>query len=390
MARTELVLPRPHSGQKVILDKARRFNVLSCGRRFGKTTLGGNLIADVAVIKRLPVGWFAPTYRLLEEAYRDHKRIYAPLITRSVATPYPRIELVTGGSIDYWTLDDPTTVARGRKYGRVIIDEAAMARHLEEAWTEAIRPTLTDYLGDAFFLSTPKGRNYFSLLYDMEKEDEEWISFRLPTTDNPFIDPSEVEAASKALPSIAYRQEFLAEFVDTAGARVSRDWLRTTHISEYGDTYMGVDLAISQKAEADYTATVVLTRLPDGSIYILDAQRIRAPFNQVLEHIKAVASVWTPKIIGIENIQYQASVIQELLRTTKLPVRGLRPDKDKVSRFLPLEARYEQGLVIHSPNLPGWFTDELLSFPIGRHDDAVDALSYAYNVLETRRGWTAV
>lgn len=390
MGRTELVLPRPHTGQKVILDEARRFNVLSCGRRFGKTTLGGNLIADVAIVKRLPVGWFAPTYRLLEEAYRDHKRIYAPLITRSVATPYPRIELVTGGSIDYWTLDDPTTVARGRKYGRIIVDEAAMARHLEEAWTEAIRPTLTDYLGDAFFLSTPKGRNYFSVLYDMEKEDEEWISFRLPTTDNPYINPEEVEAASKALPSIAYRQEYLAEFVDAAGARVSRDWIRTAHISEYGDTYMGVDLAISEKAEADYTATVVLSRLPDGSIYILDAQRIRAPFNQVLEHIKAVASVWTPKIIGIENVQYQASVIQELLRTTKLPVRGLRPDKDKVSRFLALEARYEQGLVIHSPNLPGWFTDELLSFPIGRHDDSVDALSYAYNVLETRRGWTAV
>jgi predicted phage terminase large subunit-like protein len=390
MARTELVLPRPHNGQAVILQEAKRFNVLSCGRRFGKTTLGGNLIADVAVIKRLPVGWFAPTYRLLEEAYRDHKRIYAPLITRSVSSPYPRIELITGGAIDYWTLEDPGTVARGRKYGRVIIDEAASARYLEEAWTEAIRPTLTDYLGDAYFLSTPKGRNYFSILYEMEKEDEDWRSFRLPTTDNPYIDPQEVEAASKALPSIAYRQEYLAEFVDAAGARVSRDWIRIVHISEYGDTYMGVDLAISQKAEADYTATVVLTRLPDGSIYILDAQRIRAPFNQVLEHIKAVASVWTPKIIGIENVQYQASVIQELLRTTKLPVRGLRPDKDKVSRFLPLEARYEQGLVLHSPKLPPWFTDELLSFPIGRHDDSVDALSYAYNVLETRRGWTAV
>lgn len=390
MARTELVLPRPHNGQAVILQEAKRFNVLSCGRRFGKTTLGGNLVADVAVVKRLPVGWFAPTYRLLEEAYRDHKRIYAPLVTRSVSSPYPRIELITGGAIDYWTLEDPGTVARGRKYGRVIIDEAASARYLEEAWTEAIRPTLTDYLGDAYFLSTPKGRNYFSVLYEMEKEDEDWRSFRLPTTDNPYIDPQEVEAASKALPSIAYRQEYLAEFVDAAGARVSRDWLRIAHISEYGDTYMGVDLAISQKAEADYTATVVLTRLPDGSIYVLDAQRIRAPFNQVLEHIKAVASVWHPKIIGIENVQYQASVIQELLRTTKLPVRGLRPDKDKVSRFLPLEARYEQGLVLHSPKLPPWFTDELLSFPIGKHDDSVDALSYAYNVLETRRGWTAV
>lgn len=67
-------------------------------------------------------------------------------------TPAPRIELITGAAIDYWTLDDPSTVARGRKYKRVIIDEAAMARHLEQAWTEAIRPTLTDYRGDAFFL----------------------------------------------------------------------------------------------------------------------------------------------------------------------------------------------------------------------------------------------
>jgi predicted phage terminase large subunit-like protein len=70
-----------------------------------------------------------------------------------------------------------------------------------------------------------------------------------------------------------------------------------------------------------------------------------------------------------------------LLRTTTLPVYGVRPDKDKMTRFLPLLARYEQGLVCHAPSLPGWFEEELLTFPIGDHDDGVDAAAHAFDAL---------
>jgi len=390
MPNIRLVLPRPHPAQEIILSEARRYNVVACGRRFGKTTLGGNLLADPVLSQGLPCGWFAPTYRLLEEAYNDHKRIYAPVIRRAVQTPAPRIELITGAAIDYWTLDDPATVARGRKYRRVIIDEAAMARHLEVAWTEAIRPTLTDYRGDAFFLSTPKGTNYFKFLYDMAALDPEYKSWQMPTTANPWIDPAEVLSAKESLPSIAYMQEYMAEFVDAAGARIKREWLRFGDPSENLPVYIGVDLAISTKTEADYTAAVVISRADDGTVYIRDVSRIRADFAGVLRFIEAMAAKWSPVLIGIEQVQYQAAVIQELLRRTRLPIRGIRPDRDKVTRFASLEARYEQGHVMHGAGLPLYFQDELLSFPVGKHDDLVDALGYAWQICGQRKSWTAL
>ena len=390
MPDIRLVLPRPHEAQQVILREAKRYNVLACGRRFGKTTLGGNLLSDPVLIDGLPCAWFAPTYRLLEEAYNDHKRIYAPVIRRAVQTPAPRIELITGAAIDYWTLDDPSTVARGRKYKRVIIDEAAMARHLEQAWTEAIRPTLTDYKGDAFFLSTPKGSNYFKSLHAMAGVDPDWMSWQMPTTANPWIDAAEVDKAGESLPSIAFRQEYLAEFVDAAGARIKREWLRYGDCPEGLPTYIGVDLAISTKSEADYTGVAVVSRGDDGTIYVRDINRTRADFASVLRFIEAMADKWKPTMIGIEQVQYQAAVVQELLRRTKLPIRGIRPDRDKVTRFAPLEARYEQSQVMHCQGLPAYFEDELLSFPVGRHDDVVDALAYAWQVIGQRKGWGAV
>jgi predicted phage terminase large subunit-like protein len=348
------------------------------------------LLSDPVLKDALPCAWFAPTYRLLEEAYNDHKRIYQPVIRRAVQTPAPRIELITGAAIDYWTLDDPSTVARGRKYKRVIIDEAAMARHLEQAWTEAIRPTLTDYKGDAFFLSTPKGSNYFKTLYGMAGQDDDWMAWQMPTTANPWIDPTEVDKAGESLPSIAFRQEYLAEFVDAAGARIKREWLRYGDCPEGLPTYIGVDLAISTKTESDYTAAVVVSRADDGTIYVRDTCRIRADFAGVLRFIEAMAEKWKPSMIGIEQVQYQAAVVQELLRRTKLPIRGIRPDRDKVTRFAPLEARYEQSQVMHCQGLPAYFEDELLSFPVGRHDDVVDALAYAWQVCGSKRSWGAV
>ena len=64
-----------------------------------------------------------------------------------------------------------------------------------------------------------------------------------------------------------------------------------------------------------------------------------------------------------------------------LNIRGIKPISDKVSRFAPLEARYELGQVYHVRGLPQAFEAELLSFPIGNHDDQVDALAYAWQAL---------
>ena len=374
-----------HEGQQKLVREAKRFNIACQGRRFGKSTLGlalawyGAPHCPGALRDGLDVGWFAPQYKLLDEVWRAAKSFLRPYIHRTDSQQH-RLELKTGGSLDFWTLENPDA-GRGRKYALVIIDEAAMARNLEEAWTAGIRPTLADLPGSAWFLSTPKGGNYFKTLFDRAADNPDWARWQMPTSSNPYIRAGEIEAMRLELPSLIYQQEVLAQFVDMAGATLKREWLKIGPAPAGLPVVLGVDLAISVKSDADYSAIVALSRDANGTIYVRDAQRLRAPFNQVLQFIQQMAAKWTPVSIAIEQVQYQAAVVQELLRTTALPVRGIKPDKDKLTRFLPLAARYEQGLVAHSPELPGWFEDELLSFPVGAHDDGCDALAYAWQAL---------
>lgn len=134
-------------------------------------------------------------------------------ITASKSEQEKRIELFGGGVIDFWSLEDYNTI-RGRKYKRAIVDEAAIVRELRKAWTEVIRPTLTDLKGDAWFLSTPKGKNnYFYDLSQNENIYPDWSFNQMPTTANPHIDPAEVEEARLQLDPLTFAQEYLASFV---------------------------------------------------------------------------------------------------------------------------------------------------------------------------------
>ena len=384
----DLRLPKRHPAQDEVVRESRRWNVLSCGRRWGKTTLGLDvLVAEPGgALDGQPVAWFAPNSKLFNEVWLQAVDLLRPVSTR-VDSQQNRIDLLTGGHVDFWTLHNTDDPGRGRKYARVFIDEAAIvpSHRLERQWNAAIRPTLTDLRGDAWFGSTPTGMNYYRDLWlrGADPAFPDWASWQMPTLANPFIDPEEVQSAKAELPSIVFQQEYEAQFVDMAGARVKREWLRHGDPpAAFEQVTMGVDLAISTKEGADYTACVVLGRTTNGFTWVIAAERTRAAFHGVTDFIQAMAARYRPSIIAIEQVQYQAAVVQELLRNTQLPVIGVKPDRDKVTRFQPLEARYEQGLVWHAPRLTT-FEDELLSFPEGEHDDLVDASAYAFNALTT-------
>jgi hypothetical protein len=146
-------LPRPHPAQATVIREAARFNVVTCGRRWGKSTLGiDRLIAPA--LEGKPVAWCSPTYRMMAELLGLLKHLLAGVIEARSEQEHQLI-LRGGGTIDLWSLEDPDTV-RGRAYARVVIDEAAQIRDLQRAWEQVLRPCLTDYQGDAWFLSTPK------------------------------------------------------------------------------------------------------------------------------------------------------------------------------------------------------------------------------------------
>jgi predicted phage terminase large subunit-like protein len=356
----------------------RRFNVVNCGRRWGKTVLAEAALADMITTGK-PGAYFAPTYKMLMEVWRTVKRDFRDVIAETNESE-KRITYINGGQLDMWSLDNFDAV-RGRKYGRVIVDEAAMVQDLDEAWTMAIRPTLSDYRGDAWFFSTPKGRNYFHHLAERAKTDEVWTYWQMPTAANPFISPDEIEAARLELPSTVFAQEYLAEFIDVQGALIKREMLTYMDASSVPSGLkigMGVDLAISKSETADYSAIAVIGfDKESGRRYVLDIWRGKEGFHDIVQMIVSIAAKWNPQRINIEAVQYQVAVVQELLRKTSLPVRAVKPERDKVTRFQGLHARYEQLLVTHVRGLLPDFERELLSFPEADHDDMVDALVYA-------------
>lgn len=381
-------VPVLHDGQRQASAAARRFNVLRCGRRWGKTKFGVHRLLtgpkNLLDPRGYPAGWFAPSSRYVDDVWDELTARCRDLIIYKNRQK-GRVQLITGSSVDFWAMGEDKEVARGRRYARVIIDEAAHIRHLKEAWEKAVQPTLTDFQGEAWFISTPNGLNFFSELdrRGCAVDEPDWMAMQMPSVSNPHLSRDEIERARRDLPELVFAQEYLAELV-TFGAGL----VKPEHVIEgecAGDlpVVMGVDLAISERQGADFTAIVAMSRCPaTGTVYLREAERHRCGFHDVLTRIKEAAARWKPTIVAIEQTQYQAAVVQELARTTALPVRGVKPDRDKLTRFAPLLTRYEQRLVRHDPaRIPAWFREELLSFPESQHDDGVDAASYAFAAL---------
>jgi hypothetical protein len=166
-----------------------------------------------AITQKWKIGIWFPTYGDLFKIWRAVLVSFWDAVTGKDETT-KHIDLKGGGELDFWSMHNPD-LGRGNSYHRIIIDEAAIARHLDIAWKDTIRPTLTDYSGDAWFFSTPQGKaNYFYLLEDSMRGQENWQFFHFTSYDNPFLDKSEIDAAKSQLDELSFRQEYLAEYVD--------------------------------------------------------------------------------------------------------------------------------------------------------------------------------
>lgn len=259
--RVEIELPTLHPGQVKALATPGRFRAIRAGRRFGKT-LALEAVACDAAIRGEFVGWFAPQYRYLAEAYRDIAMILAP-VTDSASKMEGVIRTTAGGRIDFWTLDNPHA-GRSRRYHKVIIDEAAFTPpNTLETWRRSIQPTLLDYRGSALVASNTNGRsldNFFYLICNDPKH--RFLEYHAPSRDNPYLSGEELDELQATTHPLVFRQEYLAEFVSFAGESFfAEDSLLVNGQPVASPTvcdavYFTIDTAIKDKAEHDATFVV--------------------------------------------------------------------------------------------------------------------------------------
>ena len=152
--------------QLKVWQDPHRFKVLACGRRTGKSNLAIKLTLAKAL--EAPEGsavvYVAPTLGQARQIAWDALLDQGRDIIKSAHVNQLDITLVTGRKIHIRSAENPDTL-RGLKLYFAVLDEAAFIKD-DSTWTKIIRPALSDLEGEALFVSSPDGRNWFYDLYN--------------------------------------------------------------------------------------------------------------------------------------------------------------------------------------------------------------------------------
>jgi hypothetical protein len=408
--KIELELPELHEAQARVLSESRRFNCLQAGRQFGKSTLGRHLLYLEALAGR-PCAYLAPSYKRLTPNW-EAVCTRLKSVTAEKSEEYHRLKLINGGSITFWSADTGTYPAEGEKYSLLVFDEAALCgAALEKLWTVSLRPTLSYYEGSAWFVSTPKaGASYFNELwgYGQEGGRPDWKSWRLATTDNPYISPKEVESARADLPYGAFAQDYLGMPLAIGESAVFRDlevaivdgplpaeyaeW-RKPNIFQYTElcNHCGIDWAGSgRRPTGDWTAFVVTNS--DG--WVCHIERLRADYSMQRARLQGLCARFRPAAVLAESNSIGQGQIDEL-RRAGMSVQGFHTTNATKAAAVERLALAFEAHKVKIPEIPNRseLLSELAAYEASRtasgltkyeggsgsHDDLVTALLLSWS-----------
>jgi hypothetical protein len=208
--------PRPF--QQMLHRKLMRFNVLVCHRRFGKTVFSINEMIDRALAnekKNPQYAYIAPTYGQAKRVAWEYIKDYTKGIPGvRVHEGELRIDIYRSNSEDkirFMLLgaENPGSL-RGIYLDGCILDEYAECD--PTVWTQVIRPALSDRLGWAIFIGTPKGQNHFYDIYMAARIEETWFTAIFKASETDVVAASELKAARITMSEEEYEQEFECSF----------------------------------------------------------------------------------------------------------------------------------------------------------------------------------
>lgn len=383
----------PHPGQKPIIDayiSGKREIVWVSGRRSGKSKCLGAIAAMESMLPNSKVWITAPTYSLAEKVFNELltfiSKIYPEGTFRITSKPGMSIMFDNGTLIECKSSENPEGML-GEEVDLLIIDEAAMVspnvydRYLFA--TTAIRKGLT------IFISTPNKKNWFFRKYGEVKDSEEGFVFNSPSSINPYMPPEEIERARKIVPEDVFKQEYLAQFLDT-GAGVFRgfyDLVGETYDEPWGSHryVMGADLAKVN----DFTVLTVIDKQTHNVVYW---ERFNGlDWSLVIKKIANIANKYNKAKLIIDSTGVGNPVTEAIKREAegllveefKFHTKSKKDLIDKLSIFIENRA-------IRIPDEPD-LLDELDCYacemteggtlkygaPKGKHDDAVTSLALA-------------
>lgn len=219
MTSKSLKLPyTPRNWQLEVAKAAKRFTVLVCHRRGGKTVF--NIMQNIGRIlsckKQRPQGaYIAPNYGMAKRiAWDYYKEFLEPMRKLDLVTfneTALRIDFKNGAKIFLLGAEDPDSI-RGMYLDDVVLDEYADMP--ADFFEKVIRPLLSDRKGSCTITGTPKGREHFFEMYQRGSDESnvDWTSFLYTWKQTGAVDREEIEAAKRDMSEEAFAQEYECSF----------------------------------------------------------------------------------------------------------------------------------------------------------------------------------
>ena len=193
---------------------------------------------------------------------------------------------------------------------------------------------------------------------------------------------------------IAWQREHLLRIVYDHTQVVLPEWIQyydeLPDREQQRDTIIGIDLAISEKNTADYTAIVsgIMAKTDDTYLFYILPNPInrRMGFSETRSQARSLYDALAlnhpkPDLV-IEDVGYQKSLI-EVLAEDGYDAKGVRVATDKRSRLATVSPLIQSGKILFPKKGAESLIQQIIGFGIEKHDDLVDAFSLAsHNFIE--------
>jgi predicted phage terminase large subunit-like protein len=312
-------------------------------------------------------------------------------------------QLVNGTNVLFRSADEPDRL-RGVNLGWFFLDEGALCT--QETWL-ILLGRLRESPGKAWICTTPRGFDWLHETF-VKASSPDYAVIRSSTRDNSFLPADFVKRLESQYTHQWQQQEIEGAFCELEGTLFKRHWFQIVEHAPDVHQLVGErtalrwhrywDLAASTRQQADFSASACVALSPEGDVYIQNVLKLKAEWPVVRRCIIETAEREPRVQLGIESAMHGLAAVQELRTLPELlgtAIKSICVDRDKISRALPVAARAEQGKVkLIRGDWISNFLDEATAFPHGAHDDQVDAVSGAFQMISTaaKRGriWIGV
>lgn len=331
--------------------------------------------------------------------------IFGVALSRSTSSATEwEIEGHAGGMISRGILSGVT----GRPADLMIIDDPIKTR--QEADSETIRDRIWDEWESSFRTRLQAGAKVILIQTRWHEDDlagrmiqrepnVEVINLPCEAEDN---DPLGRPVGAALAPEIGKDDRWLADFkrgfLGSQGSRawtalfqghptsqegnlIKREWWRYYDtLPRLAEVLISVDAAFKDGDDNDFVAVQAWGKT-GPNMYLLDATKKHLDFPGTLREIRAMRRRWPEARIILVEDKANGSAVVQILRREIPGVIPVNPEGGKVARANAVSGAIESGNVYLPRNAPFTedFVGECSSFPLGEHDDQVDAMTQALN-----------